>query len=162
MGCSCSRFVHGISSTAFTFVFVFIFVFVVEPSASSSLSTSKLSSRIAPHSVYRAGGTSFFSSFFALFHVFSRVCFRPDLVVVVTVRSSSAVQIIATIACSFSVALPLVACFRPARGRRCSAETLVFIGGVLMAIYAVLQATSFFFMVAVRDDIQDGGELSCV
>ncbi|CAM9848419.1 unnamed protein product [Ectocarpus sp. 6 AP-2014] len=54
-------------------------------------------------------------------------------------RVFTAMQILATIVCSVSVLLLALAFFRPEAGKCASARTLAFVGGALMATYALFQ-----------------------
>ncbi|CAM9703877.1 unnamed protein product [Ectocarpus sp. 8 AP-2014] len=54
-------------------------------------------------------------------------------------RAFTAMQMLATIVCSVSVLLLALAFFRPEAGKCASARTLAFVGGALMATYALFQ-----------------------
>ncbi|CAB1118333.1 unnamed protein product [Ectocarpus sp. CCAP 1310/34] len=54
-------------------------------------------------------------------------------------RAFTAMQMLATIVCSVSVLLLALAFFRPEAGKCASTRTLAFVGGALMATYALFQ-----------------------
>lgn len=101
----------------------------------------------------------------ALTRCLSSLCLPARLslalcVSLVAVRAFTAMQVIATIACSFSVLLLSVAFFRPSVGGCSSARRLAFIGGALMAIYAVFQLIAVVLSGTMKQEIESAGWLS--
>eukprot|EP00752_Nemacystus_decipiens_P012800 g11335.t1 len=70
-------------------------------------------------------------------------------------KAFTAMQVIATIACSFSVLLLSIAFFRPAGGGCFSTRQLAFIGGGLMATHALFQLIAVVLCGTVKDELYD-------
>lgn len=77
-------------------------------------------------------------------------------------RAFTAMQIIATIACSVSVALLALAFFRPSARGCSSARSLAFVGGALMAAYALFQLIAVVLGGTLKQELRSAGGLYVV